>query len=501
MSKTLSTDKGGSYRQIFKATSIFGGVQVFNIIITIIRTKLVAVLLGPSGMGIVSLLTSTMSFIEALTNFGLSKSAVKNVSASFATSDAQKFGTTVVVFRRLVWFTGLLGFLVTLIFAPWLSEVAFGNKSYTIAFLLISITLLFSQISAGQGVVLRGTRKIQSMAKSSMIGAVMGLIISVPLYYFFREDGIVPAIIITSISALLVTWYFSRQVYVPEVAISRETMLAEGKDMMRMGFFISLSGLITIGVSYIVRIFISHKGGVADVGLFNAGFAIVNTYVGMIFTAMATDYYPRLAAVAHSKTRSSEEINQQAEIALLILAPILVAFLVYINWAVILLYSDKFSPITPMIHWAALGIFFKAISWAIGFVILANGNSKVFFWSEVIANIYILGLNLLGYTLLGLQGLGISFFIAYFLVFFQVYFISRKFYEYTISSGLIKIFTIQFTLAVACFIIVQLLDKSLSYPIGTVLIVASCVFSLVEMNRRIGLKSLVNKLKKKFKIK
>ncbi len=462
---------------------------------------MVAVFLGPSGMGIVTLLTSTTGLIEALTNFGISKSAVKNVAASYATGEAQKFGTTVAVFRKLVWFTGLLGFLVTLLFAPWLSDIAFGNRNYTVAFLLISITLLFSQISAGQGVVLRGTRKIQSMAKSSMIGAVMGLVISVPLYYFFREEGIVPAIIITSISALVVTCYFSRQVEVPEVVISRETMLAEGKDMLRMGFFISLSGIIAIGVAYIVRIFISHKGGVADVGLFNAGFAIINTYVGMIFTAMATDYYPRLAAVAHNKSRSSEEINQQAEIALLILAPILVAFLVYINWAVVLLYSDKFSPITTMIHWAALGIFFKAISWAIGFVILANGNSKMFFWNEVIASAYILGFNILGYSLMGLTGLGISFLMGYFIYLIQVYFIGKIFYSYTISRGLVKIFSVQFTLAVACFLIVQMLDKSFSFPIGTILILASCVFSFVEMNKRIEIMGLLNKLMNKFKSK
>ena len=48
-----------SYRQIMKATSLFGGVQIFQIIISVIRSKFVAILLGPSGMGIVGLLAST----------------------------------------------------------------------------------------------------------------------------------------------------------------------------------------------------------------------------------------------------------------------------------------------------------------------------------------------------------------------------------------------------------------------------------------------------------
>ena len=84
------TEQQKSYRQIFKATSLFGGVQVFKIIISIVRSKFVAVLLGPAGMGIAGLLTSTTGFVSALTNFGLGTSAVKNVAAASATGNEVK---------------------------------------------------------------------------------------------------------------------------------------------------------------------------------------------------------------------------------------------------------------------------------------------------------------------------------------------------------------------------------------------------------------------------
>jgi len=67
-------------------------------------------------------------------------------------------------------------------------------------------------------------------------------------------------------------------------------------------------------------------GGVAQVGLYNAGFMIINTYVGLVFTAMATDYYPRLAGVANDVSKTNTTINQQIEIAIIILAPILTIF-------------------------------------------------------------------------------------------------------------------------------------------------------------------------------
>ena len=44
-----------SYNHILKYTGIFGGVQGLNIAIGILRSKLIAIILGPSGMGLVSL--------------------------------------------------------------------------------------------------------------------------------------------------------------------------------------------------------------------------------------------------------------------------------------------------------------------------------------------------------------------------------------------------------------------------------------------------------------
>ena len=377
-----------SYRQIMKATSLFGGVQVFQIIISVIRSKFVAVLLGPAGMGVVGLLTSTTGFVSALTNFGLGTSAVKNISESNATQNEQRIATVITVMRRMVWITGLIGAIITLVLSPWLSQVTFGSKDYTLAFVWISITLLFNQLSTGQMVLLQGLRKLQNLAKANLFGSIVGLFVTVPLYYKFGVNGIVPVIILTSITTLFFSWYFANKVKVKSVKVTKDITIKEGKEMLVMGFAISLSGLATVASAYLLRIYISRTGDVADVGLYTAGFTIIGTYVGMIFTAMGTDYYPRLSAVAHSNELCKRSMNQQAEIALLILAPILIAFLVFINWAVILLYSTQFIAVTGMVYWAALGMFFKAGSWAVAFVFLAKGASRLFFWNEFIGSFY-----------------------------------------------------------------------------------------------------------------
>ena len=129
---------------------------MFQIIISVIRSKFVAVLLGPAGMGVVGLLYTTTVFITALTDFGLGRSAVKNISEANATQNEQRVATVITVLRKMIWVTGLLGTIMVLVLSPWLSQITFGNKSYTSAFAWISIILLFNQLSGGQIVLLQG---------------------------------------------------------------------------------------------------------------------------------------------------------------------------------------------------------------------------------------------------------------------------------------------------------------------------------------------------------
>lgn len=480
-----------SYRQIMKATSLFGGVQLFTIIIAIIRAKFIAILLGPAGMGIAGLLNSTTGLITSLTNFGLGTSAVKNVAAANGSGNEGRIAVITKIVKRWVWVTGLLGMIVTIVAAPLLSRLTFGNTDYTYSFIAISASLLLTQLSSGQMIILQGMRKLQYLAKASLTGSVLGLLLTMPLYFWLGIKGIVPAILVTSLITFGAALFFSGKIKLATVKVSKARTVVEGKEMLTMGFMISISGMIALGVSYIVQVFISRTGGVAQVGLYNSGFSIINTYVAMVFTAMATDYYPRLAASAHDNQLSRQTINQQAEIALLILAPIIMIFLVFIRWVIIILYTDKFLAIDGMIHWAILGIFFKAASWSIAFIFLAKGASKLFFWNELIANIYLLLFNILGYKFGGLSGLGISFIVGYFFYLLQVFVIARKYYDFGLNKEFYYIFLSQFFLCVLCFFVVKLVAAPWSYVLGFLLIILSVWFSFNELNKRIGIASII----------
>ncbi len=482
-----------------KTTSVFGGVQVFNIFINIVRSKFVAVLLGPAGMGIMGMLQATSGMVAALTNFGLGTSAVKDISAAHASGDSIRISTVVTVFRRLVWITGLLGALLTLVFSPLLSQITFGNKEYTWAFVWISLTLLLNQVSTGQGVLLRATRRIKAMAQSSMIGSLMGLITSVPLYYFFGLKGIVPGIIISAISSLFLTWYFARRIKIQPVYVSKANTIAEGKGMLKMGFMISLSGMITLGSSYILRIFITRVGGVDQVGFYAAGFAIVESYVGMIFTAMSTDYFPRLSAVNKDNRKIRQIVTQQSEVAILILVPVIVAFIVFSPYIIKLLYSIRFLPIVLMINLAVIGMAFRSASWAMGFILYAKGDSSIFIKTAIGFSVIFLLNNICGYYLLGLTGLGLSFLINYIIHFAVLLLLTNNLYQFKFEKGFYKLFFMGLLLCFLSFSATLIPIPTYRYFAFLILIIFSLFYSFRSLHRRLDLKLIINNLRNKIK--
>jgi O-antigen/teichoic acid export membrane protein len=397
-----------------------------------------------------------------------------------------------------VWFTGLLGALITLTLSPWLSKLTFGNKDYTIAFVWLSVTLLFQQLSNGQFVVLQGLRKIQHLAKANMIGSLVGLVIAIPIYYFLHLEGIVPVIIIGSLITLILSWTYSRKVHIESVQLDRSEAFKEGKDMLTMGFLLSLSGIITLGTTYIIKIYITKTGGIEQVGLYNAGFIIINTYVGMIFTAMATDYYPRLSAVANNTVQTNMLINQQGEIAILIISPILAMFLIYANWILILFLSNRFLGVNEMIHWAALAMFFKAVTWSVGFILLAKGSSRLFFWNELSYSIYSLGLNIYGYKVAGLEGIGIALLMSIFIYCIQIIIVAKIKFSFMFRTTFYRICSLQLIICLACFGVVRFINSPLKFVIGTLIILVSISLSVFELDKRIGLKGVLGSIKEKF---
>ena len=122
----MKEEQSESYSHVLKYTGIFGGVQCLNIVVGLVRNKLIALLLGPDGMGLASLFNSTVNFISQATNLGLPFSAVRHVSELFDSGDELQIAHFVKVVRAWALLTALAGMLLCAVAGPFLSSYTFS---------------------------------------------------------------------------------------------------------------------------------------------------------------------------------------------------------------------------------------------------------------------------------------------------------------------------------------------------------------------------------------
>lgn len=402
-----------NYRTIVKATGLFGGTQVFTILCSIIKTKLVAIWLGAEGVGIIGLYNNTIDMISALTRLGIGTSSVRDLSRAFKSGDRSRFASLVTVVRRWVWFTGLLGAVLMLTFAPVLSRYTFGDSQHIWGFVFLSCTLLFTALTEGERAIIQASDRLRVLARCSVLGSVLALLLSLPLFYFYGISGIVPAIIAHTFAIVLVTVLLGRRMKIAPVSIDWRETYRQGRGIASLGIYMTVSGFITTLYSYLFVAWLNSHSGTGEVGYYQAGYTLVMQYVGLVFTAMSMEYYPRLSVVCEDRALLSEHVSRQVETSLLILVPFISLFIVLQTLIIHILYTSDFLIIGGYISWAALGMLFRAFSWSVSFVLLAKGAGRLYLITEVLADSLMFVLYLLGYTRWGLAGVGVAYLLAY----------------------------------------------------------------------------------------
>ena len=247
----------------------------------------------------------------------------------------------------------------------------------------------------------------------------------------------------------------------------------------------SLSGIFSTVASYIIRAYIQYVNGVEEVGLFQAGFIIMTTYVGLVFNAISTDYYPRLAAVNKDNLKCQEIINQQGEMATLILAPMLSVCLVFMPVILKILYSDDFLKANDYICWASIGMYLRLAAWVISFSFVAKAESKLFILNEALACFYYIVFSLVGYYWGGLTGIGIGFALNYLVYFIQVYLIARKRYKFRFSNKFVKTYFSLFIILLICLVVVLCFYEWQKFCLGILIIMFCFGFCLFLLNEKI----------------
>lgn len=492
-----------SYSHILKYTSIFGGVQGLNILISIVRNKLAALLIGPVGFGLVSLFTSTVKFVSDASNLGLSFSAVKSISEVYNDDDDSKLKLYISNVRILSFITAIIGTLLCIALSPFLSKWTFGWGNHTLHFILLSPIVFMTAICGGEMAILKGTRCLQGIARITIITVLSSLIISAPIYYFFGQSGIVPVLLLIAFVILVTTLTFSYSRYPLHVSFHGMNLLKsfrECSSMLRMGIAFLFAGILGSGAELIIRSYLNNEASLEIVGFYNSGYVLIMTYASMVFTSMDTDYFPRLSAVKDDTGIMNVIVNRQIEICLFILSPLLIAFIMIIPILLPLLYSKGFMPVVSMVQVATFSMFFRSITYPLSYITLAKGNTRAFMILESFYNVFLVVSIVIAFNSFQLLGVGIA--ISLTSIFDFIIVLSYCFlkYDYRMSHNIMSFITLNLPLLFTAYFMTLVDSLFIRIIIQVIVVITSSVISIFYLQHTAHLwQSIISKWKYKFK--
>lgn len=493
MHKYEEKEQETSYDHIIKYTGVFGGVQGVNLLVSIIRNKLASMLLGPSGLGLVSLYNTASSLLGNATNFGVPFSAVRHISELYEKGDRTELERFVSVVRGWSLLTALLGILVCCLCAPFLSHAYFDDTSQWLTFLLLSPAVGLAALSGGELAILKGIRWLKRIAIQSLLNSLFAVALTIPLYYIFGKSVIVLSLVLVALSTFLTTIYFSLHAFPISSLSGKYFSLTGGEKMIKLGLAFVFAGILGSGVDFVIRTYLMQVGSEAVVGLYNAGYVITFSYASIVFVAMETDYFPRLSAVNQDVRLSNDVVNRQIEVSLLLISPLLVGFLVFLPILVPLLYTSEFLPVIAMAQCALLGMYVRAVALPIAYMSLAKGRSRVYLFTESLYDVVAVILVISGYSLGGLRGTGIALALAALFDLILVWLTCRTMYGFRISIRSIRLFFLQISLGILTLVSVLLFEGWYYWLVGCGLLCLSALFSFHVLKKETSLLQVIRK--------
>jgi PST family polysaccharide transporter len=183
--------------------------------------------------------------------------------------------------------------------------------------------------------------------------------------------------------------------------------------------------------------YLNRVAGTETAGLYQAGFTLVNRYIGLVLTAVGMEFLPRISQVCNSPKRTGTFLSHEIILLMLVTLPIITLFITCDELIIHILYDKAFTAMLPFILWAIIGTVMRAVSWCLAFTILARNEGVTFLCTELASAVVAIVLNIVMYNWWGILGLGIAYVVWYLFYLVEVWAVAHWRYKIRLSRGAI----------------------------------------------------------------
>lgn len=418
---------------MIRSMIVTGLAQAANIIITVVRTKVVALLLGPAGVGILSIFGSLKDMGAQLASLGIEKSGVRDIALAGGEETALGRVRWVLFAASLV--QGAAAMLAVWLLRKPLAVWLLNDPGRATEVGLVGVAILLTLIFNAQATLLQGLRRIGDLAKATIGSALLATVTGLTALWLLGASGLIWFLLLQAIAPVAVLAWFTKKIPRPPASrITLATFWAVWKPMAQLGLAFMLGGLSTTATLLAVRAHILQELGLAAAGHFAAAWGITMIYIGFLLNAMATDYYPRLTEVIHDEQATGRLMNDQMQLGLAIGGPVLLLLIGWAPWVIPAMYSHEFTAAVALVQWQSVGNIFKIAAWPMAFTHGSAGRSKTFLFTEISFNALFLFFIFVYVKQFGLIVAGVAFLFGYVSYTLINYLLVRRFHAFSFHA-------------------------------------------------------------------
>lgn len=472
-------------RSVLRATAILASSSVVSVLAGIASAKMLALMVGPTGLGLLGLMQSVIGIGGMVAGLGFGTAVIRLAARAVGEQDV---GRAQVLSWAAQKATAVLGVVAVCVFAlvrePF-AEWFLGNSEFAHQVPLLGIAVALTLGTGIRTSVLNGFHRVGALARFGILNSVLGAGVAVAVVWIGGERGIVHAVLGTAVVGWLVSlWLMQTEVAPltprPDGVAIRKSLRA----LLGLGLPYMASGLFGAGVHLALPFLVLHMLDTSSVGFYRAAVAISTGYLGFLLSAMAQDYYPRIAAATGDLNQLSALLNQQIALVTLLLVPIILVAQVLTRFLVPLFYSPSFAPAAAILEWQLIGNLFKLWSWTMSFIVLARSRSSVYLATEVAGGVLIVVASWVGLRMFGLAGAGIGFLGAYVAYFALVWSVMSRDLHLSVSRQNLSLMLSALAASLLLLLLPRLGPPAVGLPVGLTIAVTMGVGSLALLWRR-----------------
>lgn len=415
-----------SNREVVRSAVKVAVATIANLFGWVIAGKVLAIQLGPAGVGTFGLLRQLLQNLTILGSLNGHTALVQGVASAKSPEARARYAGSVLIIQSLVTCT-LVAALVVL--APVLGPVLIAHPAAPSLLRWLAVALAASILQSYGFGLLNGHGLLTQLVRAQLVSPLAVVLFVLPMVWLVRHErpaGFVLMLTAPSAMVSLAAAFAAARARVWPGRPALQLHPRDAKHFLRTSAALLATAGIATGMQYLQSRIIVARFGLAEAGIFWTAWTLSMSYVTLALGSLGTYYLPNLTRVDAPEQRIAM-IRTYMRLCLTVL-PALIASVTLLKPLVVrLMFSASLLPALKVMRWMLIADLFKGISWVLAFPMLAFADLRWFVWSEL-AFTCGFGGAALAVVLTGheVEGIGVMFMVAY-----AMYFSAMVYYAQT----------------------------------------------------------------------